>query len=78
MRRRFFSDRGGAQVGRRRRRNVVQFTTHVSQSQDIPRFMQYWPREFPKFFPDGAYPSNIVDGLVQEQFLFKVQTGAAV
>ena len=61
--------------------NVVQFTTYLVHSQDIPRFMQYRLREFPKFFPNGVYPPNtllIVDRLVQEQFLVEVQTVAAL
>jgi len=62
-------------------RNVVQFTTYLVHSQDIPRFMQFRLREFPQFFPGGAYPPNtllIVDRLVQEQFLVEVQTVAAL
>ena len=61
--------------------NVVQFTTYLVHSQDIPRFMQFRLREFPRFFPGGAYPPNtllIVDRLVQEQFLVEVQTVAAL
>jgi enamine deaminase RidA (YjgF/YER057c/UK114 family) len=61
--------------------NVVQFTTYLVHSQDIARFMQFRLREFPRFFPDGAYPPNtllIVDRLVQEQFLVEVQTVAAL
>ena len=61
--------------------NVVQFTTYLVHSQDIPRFMQYRLREFPKFFPNGVYPPNtllIVDRLVQEQFLVEVQAIAAL
>ena len=61
--------------------NVVQFTTYLVHSQDIPRFMQYRLREFPKMFPNGAYPPNtllMVDRLVQEQFLVEVQTVAAL
>ena len=61
--------------------NVVQFTTYLVHSQDIPRFMEYRLREFPKFFPSGVYPPNtllIVDRLVQEQFLVEVQAIAAV
>ena len=62
-------------------KNVVQFTTYLVHSQDIPRFMQYRLREFPKLFPDGVYPPNtllIVDRLVQEQFLIEIQTIAAI
>ena len=61
--------------------NVVQFTTYLVHSQDIPKFMQYRLREFPKFFRNSAYPPNtllIVDRLVQEQFLVEVQTVAAL
>ena len=61
--------------------NVVQFTTYLVHSQDIPKFMAWRLREFPKMFPDGKYPPNtllIVDRLVQEQFLVEVQTIAAL
>ena len=61
--------------------NVVQFTTYLAHSQDIPKFMQYRLREFPRMFPNGAYPPNtllVIDRLVQEQFLVEVQTVAAL
>lgn len=61
--------------------NVVQFTTYLVHSQDIPKFMQFRLREFPKLFPNGSYPPNtllIVDRLVQEQFLVEVQAIAAL
>jgi enamine deaminase RidA (YjgF/YER057c/UK114 family) len=61
--------------------NVVQFTTYLVHSQDIPKFMAWRQREFPKLFPAGAYPPNtllIIDRLVQEQFLLEVQTVAAL
>jgi enamine deaminase RidA (YjgF/YER057c/UK114 family) len=61
--------------------NVVQFTTYLVHSQDIARFMAWRQREFPKMFPNGAYPPNtllIIDRLVQEQFLLEVQTVAAL
>ena len=61
--------------------NVVQFTTYLVHSQDIPKFMQYRLREFPRMFPDGAYPPNtllMVDRLVKEPFLVEVQTVAAL
>jgi len=61
--------------------NVVQFTTYLVHSQDIPKFMAYRLREFPKMFPSGKYPPNtllIVDRLVKEPFLVEVQTIAAV
>lgn len=61
--------------------NVVQFTTYLVHSQDIPKFMEFRLREFPKMFPDGKYPPNtmlMVDRLVKEPFLFEVQTVAAI
>ena len=61
--------------------NVVQFTTYLVHSQDIPQFMQWRLREFPRMFPDARYPPNtllIVDRLVQEQFLVEVQAVAAL
>jgi enamine deaminase RidA (YjgF/YER057c/UK114 family) len=61
--------------------NVVEFTTYLVHSQDIPRFMTYRKWEFPKFFPDGVYPPNtllMVDRLVQEPFLVEVKTIAAL
>ena len=61
--------------------NVVQFTTYLVHSQDIPKFMAYRLREFPKLFPSGVYPPNtllMVDRLVQEPFLVEVQAIAAL
>jgi len=61
--------------------NVVRFTTYLVHSQDIPKFMDYRLREFPRLFPNGVYPPNtllIIDRLVQEQFLVEVQTIAAL
>ena len=61
--------------------NVVQFTTYLVHSQDIPKFMAWRLREFPKMFPDGKYPPNtllIIDRLVGEQYLIEVQAIAAI
>ena len=61
--------------------NVVEFTTYLVHSQDIPNFMKWRLREFPRLFPDGRYPPNtllIIDRLVQEQYLIEVQTVAAL
>jgi enamine deaminase RidA (YjgF/YER057c/UK114 family) len=58
-------------------KNVAQFTTYLVHSQDIPKFMAWRLREFPRMFPDGKYPPNtllVIDRLVQEQFLVEVQT----
>jgi enamine deaminase RidA (YjgF/YER057c/UK114 family) len=61
--------------------NVVQFTTYLVHSQDIPRFMKFRLKHFPRFFPNGVYPPNtllIIDRLVEEPFLVEVQTTAAL
>jgi enamine deaminase RidA (YjgF/YER057c/UK114 family) len=61
--------------------NVVQFTTYLVHSQDIPKFMQWRSREFPRMFPGGQYPPNtllVIDRLVHEQYLIEVQTVAAL
>jgi enamine deaminase RidA (YjgF/YER057c/UK114 family) len=61
--------------------NVVQFTTYLVHSQDLPKFMRYRLREFPRMFGGGAYPPNtllMIDRLVQEPLLIEVQTVAAV
>jgi enamine deaminase RidA (YjgF/YER057c/UK114 family) len=61
--------------------SVVQFTTYLVHSQDIPKFMAWRLREFPKLFPDGKYPPNtllIIDRLVGEQYLIEVQTIAVI
>ena len=61
--------------------NVAQFTTYLVHSHDIPRFMQYRLREFPRMFAEGRYPPNtllMVDHLVEERFLVEVQTIAVL
>ncbi len=61
--------------------NVVQFTTYLAHSQDIAKYRTYRLREFPKLFPNGAYPPNtllVVDRLAAESFLVEVQTVAAL
>lgn len=61
--------------------NVVQFTTYLVHSQDIPMFMEYRLREFPALFPSGKYPPNtllMIDRLVKEPLLVEVHTIAAL
>ena len=61
--------------------NVVEFTTYLVHSQDIPNFMAYRLREFPKMFANGAYPPNtllMIDRLVQEPLLIEVSAVAAL
>jgi hypothetical protein len=43
--------------------------------------MAFRLREFPRWFPSGAYPPNtllMIDRLVQERLLIEVQTVAAL
>jgi enamine deaminase RidA (YjgF/YER057c/UK114 family) len=61
--------------------NIVQFTTYLVHSQDIPKLMKFRTREFPRMFGTAPYPPNtllMVDRLVQEPFLVEVQTIAAL
>jgi enamine deaminase RidA (YjgF/YER057c/UK114 family) len=61
-------------------KNIVQFTTYLVDPRDIPKFMAFRLREFPKLFPDDVYPPNtllIVNRLVEEPFLVEVQAIAA-
>jgi enamine deaminase RidA (YjgF/YER057c/UK114 family) len=61
--------------------NIVQFTTYLVHSQDIPKFMKFRLREFPKMFANGAYPPNtllMIDRLVAEAALIEVQAVAAL
>ena len=61
--------------------NVVQFTTYLVHSQDVPRFRAFRQREFPRLFPGAAYPPNtllMVDRLVGEAYLVEVQATAAL
>jgi enamine deaminase RidA (YjgF/YER057c/UK114 family) len=61
--------------------NVVQFTTYLTNSQDIGKFTAYREREFPRMFTKAAYPPNtllIVDRLAHEQLLIEVQAVAAL
>ena len=61
--------------------NVVEFTTYMVHSQDIPKFMAWLAREFPRLFAGGGYPPNtllIIDRLVREEFLIEVSAVAAL
>jgi enamine deaminase RidA (YjgF/YER057c/UK114 family) len=62
-------------------KNVVQFTTYLTDSKLIEGFMAYRRREFPGMFAGAPYPPNtllIIDRLVREEFLIEVQTIAAI
>jgi enamine deaminase RidA (YjgF/YER057c/UK114 family) len=58
-------------------RQVIQFTTYVTDARFIPRLHDWRRANFPRFFPDGVFPGNtllIVSGLVREDLLFEVHT----
>ena len=62
-------------------RHVAQFTSYLVDREDIPRFHAWRVREFPRMFPDGAYPTNtllIISGLVRPQFRLEVQANAVL
>ncbi len=61
--------------------NIVQFTTYMIDANEIPKFMSYRLREFPKFFPNGAYPPNtllMINRLVHAEFRIEVSAIAAL
>ena len=61
--------------------HIVQATTYLVSSHDIPKLMQYRAREFPRLFPARNYPPNtlvVVDRLVREEFLIEVSVVAAL
>jgi enamine deaminase RidA (YjgF/YER057c/UK114 family) len=61
--------------------NIVEFTTYLVHSQDIPKFMTYRTREFPRLFAGSAYPPNtllMIDRLVKEELLIEVSAVAAL
>lgn len=61
--------------------SVVETTTYLVHSQDIPKLMQWRAREFPRLFAGNAYPPNtllIVDRLFREEFLIEVSAVAAL
>ncbi len=61
--------------------DVVQFTTYLVHSQDIPKLRAFRQREFARYFPNGAYPPNtllVVDRLASESYLLEIQAVAAL
>ena len=62
-------------------KNVVQFTTYLTDAKWIEGFMAYRRREFPRMYAGAPYPPNtllIIDRLVREEFLIEVQAIAAI
>ena len=61
--------------------NVVEFTTYLVHSEDIPKFMAWRAANFPKLFPGGKYPPNtllMIDRLVKEELLIEISAVAAL
>lgn len=40
--------------------NIVQLTTYLADEKDIPTFMSYRKREYPRLFANGVYPTSMV------------------
>src|SRR5262249_13164266 len=61
--------------------NIVQFTTYLVDTADIPRFASYRKREFPQLFPNKVYPPStllVVSGLADKHYRIEVQAIAAL
>jgi enamine deaminase RidA (YjgF/YER057c/UK114 family) len=61
--------------------NVTRCMTFITRREDIALLRTWREREFPKLFPDGAYPPNtllVVNGLATEELLLEVQVTAAI
>jgi enamine deaminase RidA (YjgF/YER057c/UK114 family) len=62
-------------------RNVVEFTSYLVRSQDVPAFVAYRHREFPTMFSGDAFPPNtllVIERLAHESYLLEIQTIAAL
>ena len=61
-------------------RHVVQFTTYLVDSRDIPKLRAFRDRMYPTFFPDGKYPPNtllVIDRLASEDMRLEIAAIAA-
>jgi enamine deaminase RidA (YjgF/YER057c/UK114 family) len=61
-------------------RHVVQFTTYLVDSRDIPKLRKFREQRYPQFFPDGKYPPNtllVIDRLVAEDMRLEIAAIAA-
>jgi enamine deaminase RidA (YjgF/YER057c/UK114 family) len=65
----------GADLG-----DVVQLTTYLVDSRDIPKLRKFRERTYPSFFPDGKYPPNtllVVNRLASEEMRLEIAAIAA-
>lgn len=60
--------------------NIVQFTTHLVHREDIPRYVEWRKREYPKMFPSKVYPPNVLTlvELMDPSWRVEIQTVAAL
>jgi enamine deaminase RidA (YjgF/YER057c/UK114 family) len=61
--------------------HVVQFTTFLVDSRDIPTFFAVRNKHFKKIYPKKDYPPNtllVIDRLALEDFLLEVEAIAAL
>ena len=61
--------------------NIVQFTTYLVDSRDIPKLRKFRERNFRKFFPGGQYPPNtllVIDRLAGEEMRLEIAAIASI
>lgn len=61
-------------------RNVVQSTTYLVDSRDIPKLRTFRQRVYARYFPDGRYPPNkliVVNRLASEEIRLEIAVVAA-
>jgi enamine deaminase RidA (YjgF/YER057c/UK114 family) len=61
--------------------HVVQFTTYLVNSRDLPAFIAARGARFKKIYPQGDYPPNtllIIDRLVKEDLMIEVEAIVAL
>ena len=77
-----FANLGAVLKGARATFNhVVQFTTFLVDSRDIPAFFAARNQLFKKIYPKGDYPPNtlvVIDRLVMEDLLLEIEAIAAL
>jgi enamine deaminase RidA (YjgF/YER057c/UK114 family) len=62
-------------------RNIVQLTTYLVDSRDIPKLRAWRDQHYPQFFPDAKYPPNtllVIDRLAAEDIRLEIAAIAAL
>ena len=60
--------------------HIVQLTTYLVDSRDIPKLRAWRDKAYPGFFPDGKYPPNtllVIDRLASEEMRLEIAAIAA-